>query len=150
VPCPAGRQACLPAASLPRHRDGANLDRVQMVKGWVAADGKTHEKLFDPAVSDDRKIGADGRCKTPVGNTVNVGEATNTNAIGDAALQAFWTDPDFDPKLKAFYYVRVLEILTPRWTTIDAKVFGVKRPKDVPATIQERAYTSPIWYTPQG
>jgi hypothetical protein len=133
-----------------RDPDGANLDRVQMVKGWMSADGKTHEKVYDLAVSDDRKIGVDGRCKTPVGNTVNVGEATYTNAIGDAALQAFWTDPNFDPKQNAFYYVRVIEIPTPRWTTIDAKVFGVELPDDVPPSIQERAYTSPIWYTPQG
>jgi hypothetical protein len=121
-----------------------------MIKGWMDADGKTHEKVYDLAVSDGREIAADGRCKTPVGNTVNVGEATYTNAIGDAALQASWTDPDFDPKLKAFYYVRVIEIPTPRWTTIDAKVFGVELPDDVPSSIQERAYTSPIWYTPQG
>jgi hypothetical protein len=75
-----------------------------------------------------------------------VEEATYTNAIGDATLQAYWTDPDFNPNLKAFYYVRVIEIPTPRWTTIDAKIFKVERPEDVPATIQERAYTSPIWY----
>jgi hypothetical protein len=133
-----------------RDPDGANLDRVQMVKGWMDADGKTYEKVFDLAVSDGREIAADGRCKTPVGNTVNVKEATYTNAIGEAALQAFWTDPDFDPKQQAFYYVRVIEIPTPRWTTIDAKVFGVELPDDVPPSIQERAYTSPIWYTPQG
>jgi len=129
-----------------RDPDGANLDRIQMVKGWMDADGNTHEKVFDLAVSDDRTIGADGHCNTPVGNTVNVEEATYTNAIGDATLQAYWTDPDFNPNLKAFYYVRVIEIPTPRWTTIDAKIFKVERPEDVPATIQERAYTSPIWY----
>jgi len=93
-------------------------------------------------------IEANGRCKTPVGNTVNVDEASYTNEIGDPFFQAAWSDPDFDPKERAFYYVRVLEIPTPRWTTFDAKVFGVKLPKDVPASIQERAYTSPIWYTP--
>lgn len=131
-----------------RDADGANLDRVQVIKGWLDAEGKTHEKIYDLAVSDDRVIGADGRCKQPVGNTVNVEDATYTNAIGTPFLQAAWSDPDFDPKERAFYYVRVLEIPTPRWTTFDAKMLGVELPKDVPASIQERAYTSPIWYTP--
>lgn len=131
-----------------RDADGANLDRVQIIKGWLDAAGSIQERIYDLAVSDDRTIGADGRCRTPVGDTVNAAAATYTNAIGDAFLQTFWTDPDFDPDLLAFYYVRVLEIPTPRWTTYDAKVFGVKRPGDVPASIQERAYTSPIWYTP--
>jgi hypothetical protein len=131
-----------------RDPDGANLDRVQMVKGWLDADGKTHERVYDIAVSGDRTIAGTGRCSEPVGNTVNVAEATYTNAIGEPFLQAFWQDPAFEPGLRAFYYVRVLEIPTPRWTTIDAKVFGVERPEDVPASIQERAYTSPIWYTP--
>ena len=131
-----------------RDPDGANLDRVQIIKGWLDADGKTHEKVYDLAVSDGRKISEDGRCRTQVGNTVDIEEATYANTIGAAGLHAFWTDPDFDSSQKAFYYVRVIEIPTPRWTTIDAKVFGVKRPEDVPATIQERAYTSPIWYTP--
>jgi hypothetical protein len=131
-----------------RDPDGANLDRVQMIKGWLDKDGKTHEQVYDLAVSDGRKIGEDGRCKDAVGNTVNVEEASYTNAIGAPFLQAFWSDPDFDPAQKAFYYVRSIEIPTPRWTTIDAKVFGVKLPEDVPASIQERAYTSPIWYNP--
>ena len=131
-----------------RDADGANLDRIQIIKGWLDAEGKTHEKIYDVSVSDGRQIAPDGRCKTPVGNTVNVDEATYTNAIGDPFLQAFWTDPNFDPSQRAFYYVRVLEIPTPRWTTYDAKIFGVSRPLDVPASIQERAYTSPIWYTP--
>ena len=131
-----------------RDPDGANLDRVQIIKGWLDADGKTHERIYDLAVSGNRKIGKDGRSRVPVGNTVNIEEASYTNSIGAVALQAQWTDPDFDPIQKAFYYVRVIEIPTPRWTTIDAKVLGVKRPEDVPATIQERAYTSPIWYTP--
>jgi len=131
-----------------RDPDGANLDHIQMIKGWLDTDGKTQEKVYDLAVSGDRQIDADGRCKQPVGNTVNVKEASYTNAIGAVALQAYWSDPAFDPAEKAFYYVRVIEIPTPRWTTIDAKVFGVKRPEDVPASIQERAYTSPIWYTP--
>ena len=131
-----------------RDVDGANLDRVQIVKGWLDKDGETVEKVYDIAVSDEREVGADGRCKDPVGNTVNVKEATYTNSIGAVGMQAHWQDPDFDPKQRAFYYVRVIEIPTPRWTTYDAKVFGVKRPEDVPAAIQDRAYTSPIWYTP--
>ena len=131
-----------------RDTDSADLDRVQVIKGWLDKSGKTHERIYDVAVSDGRKIGKDGRSKTPVGNTVNVKEATYTNAIGEPYLTAFWKDPNFDPEQKAFYYVRVLEIPTPRWTTYDAKVFGVKIPKDAPTSIQERAYTSPIWYTP--
>jgi len=131
-----------------RDPDGANLDRLQMIKGWMDADGRTHEKVYDLAVSGNRTIGADGRCKEPVGNTVDIKEASYDNSIGTPALQAHWIDPDFDPAQKAFYYVRVIEIPTPRWTTIDAKVFGVKLPENVPATIQERAYTSPIWYAP--
>jgi hypothetical protein len=132
-----------------RDVDGANLDRIQVVKGWLDANGETQEKVFDVAWSGDRQPGADGKLPA-VGNTVDVEEATYTNAIGAAALQAFWTDPDFDPSLRAFYYIRVLEIPTPRWTTYDHKVFGVALPTDVPASIQERAYTSPIWYTPAG
>lgn len=132
-----------------RDPDGANLDRIQIIKGWLEKDGKTQEKIYDIAWSGERTPGADGKLP-PVGNTVNIAEATFTNAIGSAALHGYWTDSDFDPSERAFYYVRVLEIPTPRWTTIDAKVFGVKRPDDVPASIQERAYTSPIWYTPQG
>jgi len=132
-----------------RDPDGANLDRVQIIKGWLDADGEPQERIYDIAVSDGRTIGADGRCKDPVGNTVNVEQATYTNAIGDAVLGAYWQDPEFDSAQRAFYYVRVLEIPTPRWTTYDAKFFGVKRPDDVPASIQERAYTSPIWYTPR-
>ena len=131
-----------------RDADGADLDRVQIIKGWLAEDGETHEQVYDIAVSDGRTIGADGRCKTPVGNTVNVKEATYSNSIGDPYLTAFWADPNFDAAQKAFYYVRVLEIPTPRWTTYDAKVFGVELPEGAPTSIQERAYTSPIWYTP--
>jgi len=100
-------------------------------------------------VSDGRNIDKDGRAKTPVGNTVNVKQASYTNAIGAPQLQAFWRDPDFDPKQRAFYYVRAIEIPTPRWTTYDAKVFGVDIPDGAPTSIQERAYTSPIWYNPK-
>jgi hypothetical protein len=131
-----------------RDPDGANLDRVQIVKGWLDASGTLHERIYDVAVSDDRAIGADGRCTTPVGNTVDVGKARFTNTIGDPMLFGFWEDPDFSPSQSAFYYVRVLEIPTPRWTTYDAAFFGVDLPEEVPASQQERAYTSPIWYTP--
>ena len=131
-----------------RDPDGANLDRVQVIKGWLGKDGKTQERIYDIAVSDNRKIGDDGRAKKAVGNTVNVDKATFTNTIGDALMTAYWTDPDFDAEEHAFYYVRVIEIPTPRWTTHDAVFFGIKRPDNVPATIQDRAYTSPIWYTP--
>ena len=131
-----------------RDPDGANLDRVQIIKGWLDSDGKTQERIYDIAVSDGRKIGADGRCKTPVGTTVDVDDASYTNSIGDAMLMTYWTDPDFDAKQRAFYYVRVIEIPTPRWPAYDAKRFGVAMPEDVTMTIQERAYSSPIWYTP--
>jgi hypothetical protein len=133
-----------------RDVDGANLDRVQIIKGWLARDGKTYERIYDLACSDRRPITRQNRCSKPVGNTVNVAEATYSNSIGAPALEAYWRDPDFDASQRAFYYVRVLEIPTPRWTTYDAKFFKVKRPEDVPASIQERAYTSPIWYTPAG
>jgi hypothetical protein len=125
-----------------------NLDRIQIVKGWVGKDGKAKERVYDVAVSDGRTIGADGRCKAPVGNTVNVAKAVWTNTIGDPELIAVWTDPEFDPGLHAFYYARVLEIPTPRWTAYEALRFGVKMPAGCPMTTQERAYTSPIWYTP--
>jgi hypothetical protein len=131
-----------------RDPDGANLDRLQVIKGWLDDAGETHERIYDVAVSDGRIVGADGRCKTPVGNTVDIPTATYTNTIGDAVLSAHWQDPDFDPDESAFYYVRVLEIPTPRWTTFDAAFYGIELPDTVPATIQDRAYTSPIWYTP--
>jgi hypothetical protein len=146
---PAGKAPAFLVQAL-RDPDGANLDRLQIIKGWLGADGKTRERIYDIAVSDGRVIGPDGRCKNSVGNTVNVEQATYSNAIGDAVLGGYWQDPEFDPAQRAFYYVRVLEIPTPRWTTYDAKFFGVKLPEDVPASIQERAYTSPIWYTPKG
>ena len=130
-----------------RDADGANLDRVQIVKGWLDASGKTHEKVYDVAWSGNRRRGPDGKLP-PVGNTVNVQQASYDNSIGAPYLSSYWRDPAFEPRQRAFYYVRVLEIPTPRWTTYDAKVFGVKLPPDVPTSIQERAYTSPIWYTP--
>ena len=131
-----------------RDPDGANLDRIQVIKGWLDESGETHERIYDVAVSDGRGIGADGRCRVPVGSTVEVKSATYANTIGDALLTAHWQDPDFDPKQPAFYYVRVLEIPTPRWTTYDAAFFGIDLPDTVPATTQDRAYTSPVWYTP--
>lgn len=131
-----------------RDADGANLDRMQIIKGWLDGAGETHERIYDVAVSDERKIGSNGRCKTPVGSTVDVPNATYTNTIGDPLMAAHWVDPDFDPKQRAFYYVRVIEIPTPRWTAYDAKRFGITMPDGVPMTVQDRAYTSPIWYTP--
>ncbi len=131
-----------------RDPDGANLDRIQIIKGWLDADGETHERIYDVAVSGGREIDADGRATEPVGNTVDIASASFTNSIGDAMMGAYWEDPDFDPGESAFYYVRVLEIPTPRWTTHDAAFFGIDLPDNVPATIQDRAYTSPIWYTP--
>ena len=127
---------------------GANLDRIQIIKGWLDGKGEPHERVYDLSVADGRKIGRNGRCETPVGNTVNVKAANYTNSIGDAALIAYWKDLDFDPAERALYYVRVLEIPTPRWTTYDAAFFGVDLPEGVPSSHQERAYTSPVWYTP--
>jgi len=125
---------------------GANLDRIQIVKGWQ--DGKNlHETVYDVAWAGDRQPGADGKLP-PVGNTVDAASATWTNTIGAAELAIVWTDPDFDPDQRAFYYVRVLEIPTPRWSTYDAFRFGVDIPEGAPTSTQERAYTSPIWYTP--
>ena len=143
---PKGKAPVLMIRSL-RDPDGANLDRIQVVKGWRDMKGNTHEKVYDVACSDDRRIRKNS-CSKAVGNTVNVKEANYSNSIGDPLLLAFWKDPDFDPSLHAFYYVRVLEIPTPRWTTYDAKFFGVDLPDDQPTSIQERAYTSPIWYAP--
>jgi hypothetical protein len=124
---------------------GANLDRIQIVKGWVGKDGERQEKIYDIACAD-RKI-VNGRCDGAVGNTVNEANATYLNNIGDAELRAVWTDPNFDPTLLAVYYVRVLEIPTPTWQAYDANFYGVKMPEQVPLSHQERAYTSPIWYT---
>ena len=127
-----------------------NLDRIQIVKGWVGPDGKAQERVYDVAVSGGRKIDTGGRCKTPVGNTVDVAKATWTNTIGDPELITVWTDPEFDPAQRAFYYARVIEIPTPRWTAYEALRFGIKMPPEAQMTTQERAYTSPIWYTPNG
>jgi hypothetical protein len=128
---------------------GANLDRVQIVKGWLDAKGETHEQVHDVAWSGDRKPGRDGKLPA-VGNTVDAKTASWTNTIGASELSTVWTDPDFDPKQKAFYYARVLEIPTPRWSTYDAFRLGAELPEDAPVSGQERAYTSPIWYGPAG
>ena len=130
-----------------RDVDGANLDRVQVVKGWLDSNGETHEQIYDAACSGDRNI-VNRRCDGTVGNTVNIEDASYTNSIGEPILVAAWTDPDFDPGQHAFYYVRVLEIPTPTWLAFDAKYFGVELPDDAVYESQERAYTSPIWYTP--
>ncbi|MCU9847834.1 DUF3604 domain-containing protein [Defluviimonas sp. WL0024] len=126
---------------------GANLDRIQIVKGWHAADGTLNEKVYDVAWSDGREPGDDGKLP-PVGNTVDLEAASWTNTIGAAELGTVWTDPEFDPSQRAFYYARVIEIPTPRWVVYDAVRFGVEIPEDATTTLQERAYTSPIWYTP--
>jgi hypothetical protein len=145
---PAGKKAPVFMVGALKDPWSGNLDRVQIVKGWIDDAGERQERIYDVAVSDGRKIGTDGRCRTPVGNTVDVKEASYLNTIGDAELRATWTDPDFNPKHRAFYYVRVLEIPTPTWQAYDAKRFGVTMPEEVPMFGQERAYTSPIWYTP--
>lgn len=132
-----------------RDPDGANLDRIQVIKGWLDAAGETHERIYDVAVSDGRKIDPDGRCRIPVGSTVDVAAAAYRNTIGDPVLGAYWKDPAFNPKERAYYYVRVIEIPTPRWTAYDAKFYGITMPAEVPMTLQERAYTSPVWYTPR-
>ena len=124
-----------------------NLDRIQIVKGWLDEDGNARERVFDVAWSEGREPGAGGRLPA-VGNTVDVPRATWTDSIGSAQLAAYWTDPDFDPDRPSFYYARVIEIPTPRWTAYDAKTYDQALPDTVPVTTQERAYSSPIWYTP--
>jgi hypothetical protein len=126
---------------------GANLDRIQIVKGWMDAKGELHEKVFDVVWGGDRKPDANGRLPS-VGSTVDIENATWTNTIGAGELITVWKDPDFEAKESAFYYARVIEIPTPRWTAYDAKRFGVKPPPGTRMTVTERAYTSPIWYTP--
>ena len=126
-----------------------NLDRIQLVKGWLDKDGNTQEKVYNVVWGDADKRTLDRKGKLPaVGNTLNVAEATWTNTIGDPELLGVWADPDFDPEQRAFYYLRVMEIPTPRWTAYDAKRYKVKLDSKVPMYLQERAYTSPIWYTP--
>lgn len=127
--------------------NGANLDRLQVIKGWVDVNGKTHEKIYEVKWAGDRNL--DGNGKLPVvGNTVNLENATYTNSIGDPEFKAYFVDPDFNPELASFYYVRVLEIPTPRWTLYDKVKFNLELPKNIPLTTQERVATSPIWYHP--
>tara|TARA_R110002110_G_scaffold406421_1_gene626414 strand:+ start:233626 stop:235434 length:1809 start_codon:yes stop_codon:yes gene_type:complete len=126
---------------------GANLDRIQIVKGWVDTDGSLHDKVFDVVWSDDRKLRADGKL-APVGNTVDLRTATFRNTIGTSELGTVWEDPEFDPALPALYYARVIEIPTPRWTTYDAVRAGLPLLEDVASTVQERAWSSPIWFQP--
>ncbi len=128
--------------------DGANLDRIQVIKGWVDANGETQEKIYEVAWAGGRELNADGKLPA-VGNTVNLETAEYTNDIGAAELSTFWTDPDFDPSLPSFYYVRALEIPTPRWTLFDKVRFNLDLPDEVPLVHQERGVTSPIWYNPR-
>ena len=146
---------------LPRTGDGAptfmvyalkdpingNLDRIQIIKGWLDDSGDTQEKVYDVVWAGDRSPGVDGKLP-PVGNTVNASNANFTNTIGSSELATVWSDPDFDPDQRAFYYARVIEIPTPRWSTIEAFRFDMSIPEGAPISTQERAYTSPIWYTP--
>ena len=127
---------------------GANLDRIQIIKGWLDAEGKAQEKVYDVAWSDDRQPDTNGKLP-PVGDTVDLSVPSWTNTIGASELGTVWTDPDFDPDLRAFYYARVIEIPTPRWTAYDRVKFDLNLPQDIPLKTRERAYTSPIWYTPK-
>jgi hypothetical protein len=145
---PAGKAPTFLVAAL-KDPIGANLDRIQIVKGWVDRAGEVRERVHDVMWSGGRRPGADGKLP-PVGNTVDVARATWTNTIGATELITTWTDPDFDPSLRAFYYARILEIPTPRWPAYDAKYYGLQLPAGVTMITQERAYTSPIWYTPGG
>jgi hypothetical protein len=126
---------------------GANLDRYQIVKGWLDASGKLHETVYDVAWSGERQPDANGKLPA-VGSTVDAANATWSNSIGASELVGVWQDPDFDPAQPAFYYGRVLEIPTPRWTAYDVKRLGVEALKGTTMVLQERAYTSPIWYKP--
>jgi hypothetical protein len=144
---PAGKQPVFIVYAL-KDPDGPNLDRIQIIKGWLDKNGKSQERVYDLAVSGGRKIGADGRCKTSVGNTVDVANATYSNSIGTTMLSAYWRDPSFDASQLAFYYIRVIQIPSPRWTAYDCKRYGIKMAANVPMTVTDRAYTSPVWYTP--
>ena len=143
---PAGKAPTFLVAAL-KDPLGGNLDRIQIVKGWMDAKGDLQEKVYDVVWSGDRKPGADGKLPS-VGNTVDLANANWTNTIGAPELIAVWSDPNFNTAERAFYYVRVLEIPTPRWTAYDAKRFGIKPLPGTQMTVTERAYTSPIWYTP--
>ena len=132
-----------------RDPDGPNLDRIQIIKGWLGKDGKSQERIFDVAVSGGRKIGPDGRCKTSVGSTVDVANATYTqHHRRRRRCRRTGRTRRSMPAQRAFYYVRVIQIPSPRWTAYDQKRYGIKMPDNVPMTVTDRAYTSPIWYTP--
>ncbi len=146
-PGPAGKSPTFLVAAL-KDPIGANLDRYQIVKGWVAADGTLHEQVYDVAWAGDRTQDPETGKVPAVGSTVDIANAGWTNTIGSPELIAVWTDPDFDPAVSAFYYGRVIEIPTPRWTAYDAKRFGVEPLPGTSMVLQERAFTSPIWYTP--
>lgn len=127
---------------------GANLDRLQIIKGWLGADGNTYERVYDVALSDGRELDPETGKAPPLVSTVDADGANYTNSVGEPQLAVVWTDPDFDRRLKAWYYARVIEIPTPRWTAYDAAYYGQTLPDDIPRTVQDRAYTSPIWYQP--
>jgi hypothetical protein len=145
---PQGKQAPTFLVAALKDPIGGNLDRIQVIKGWMDDEGELHEKVYDVAWSDGRKPDKEGKLPS-VGSTVDVANATWTNNIGAPELYTVWQDPDFDAKQSAFYYARVIEIPTPRWTAYEARYYQVKMPKEVPMITTERAYTSPIWYTPR-
>ncbi len=147
MPAPDGKKAPTFLVAALKDPYSGNLDRIQVIKGWVDSDGKRHEKVYDVAWSGERQPGADGKLP-PVGNTVDVANASWTNSIGAPELITTWIDPDFDPSSPAVYYARVIEIPTPRWTAYEAKRYGITMPPEAEMVTQERAYTSPIWYTP--
>ncbi|MEH6591821.1 MAG: DUF3604 domain-containing protein [Halioglobus sp.] len=130
--------------------DGANLDRVQIVKGWLNPKGESEEQVFDIALSDGRIVDVKTGLAPPIVSTVDVKQASYSNSVGEVSFGVFWEDPDFDPQQLAFYYVRVIEIPTPRWSAYDAKFFKLDPPKEIPMITQERVYSSPIWYSPKG
>ena len=144
---PAGKAPTFLVAAL-KDPIGANLDRIQIIKGWLDAKGEVHEQIHDVAWSDGRKADPKTGKVPSVGSTVVVEDATWTNTIGSPELISVWKDPAFDPAQRAFYYARVIEIPSPRWTAYDAKRYGVKPLPNTRMTVTERAYTSPIWYTP--
>lgn len=145
---PSGESPAFIVAAM-KDPEGGNLDRIQIVKGWLDANGKTHERVFDVVWSQSARRARDNSGRIPpVGNTVDPDTATWTNTIGSIELMTLWRDPEFNPSLRSFYYARVIEIPTPRWTTYDAVRFNQAIPEGAPISIQERAYTSPIWYTP--
>jgi hypothetical protein len=148
LPAAAGAKAPSFLVSALKDPRSGNLDRVQVIKGWLDGEGRQHEKIYDVVWSGDRKVDAATGKLPPVGSTVDVKKATYTNTIGAAELATAWSDPDFDAGSSAFYYARVLEIPTPRWSTRDAAKLGIEIPGGLPPTIQERAWSSPIWYAP--